>query len=53
MSSRPTLTPACHTGTAERPPIQMRSYAFEVLDVTTEVTAAGAALRVGPRFWYR
>ncbi|TFK77722.1 hypothetical protein K466DRAFT_619003, partial [Polyporus arcularius HHB13444] len=46
------VLPYKRIGTAERPPIQMRSYAFEVLDVTTEVTAAGAALRVGPRFWY-
>lgn len=53
LSSCARLTPACRTGDAKDLPPQTRNYAFEVLDVTTEVTAAGAALRVGPRFWYR
>ena len=41
------------TGVTRPEPVHVRNYAFEVLNVSSEVTAAGAALRVGPRFWFR
>lgn len=34
-------------------PLAIHPYAFEVLDVTYEVVATGASVRVGPRFMYR
>ena len=50
---------SCHNidvsglGFGKREALPIHNYAFEVLDVTYEVAASGAALRVGPRFMYR
>ena len=41
------------SGFGEQEVLSIHKYAFEVLDVTYEVAASGAALRVGLRFMYR